>query len=167
MSGLGVHFAISQHEAAQIRSIEDQRERLQFVREAIERPYFAFGPELRAESDRSWDAMHRSLSDGRLDWNGGTYPLNHVVLGGERLYAGDDYIVSLKTTEQVRDIAEALAGIRELAFRYRYFAIDAQSYPVPISDEDFRYTWEWFQGVRKLYAYAAQAGRCVLFTAEP
>jgi len=45
-------------------------------------------------------------------------------------------------------------------------AIDAKSYGFPLSDEDFRYTWDWFQSVRDLYTRAAQAGRFVLFTAD-
>jgi hypothetical protein len=74
--------------------------------------------------------------------------------------------MSLKTPKQVRDIAAALPSITEEDFRRRYFAIDAKSYGVPLSDEDFRYTWDWFQGVRDLYSRAAQEGRCVLFTAD-
>jgi len=37
------------------------------------------------ESDKAREAMHRALADGQLSWDGGTYPLNHVVLGGEDL----------------------------------------------------------------------------------
>ena len=74
--------------------------------------------------------------------------------------------MSLKTPEQVRGIAAALSGITEADFRRRYDAIDARSYGCPLSDEDFRYTWDWFQGVRELYTRAAQTGRFVLFTAD-
>jgi hypothetical protein len=74
--------------------------------------------------------------------------------------------MSLKTPEQVRDIASALATIDEAEFRRRYFQIDAKSYGFPLSDEDFGYTWDWFQGVRDLYERAAKDGRFVLFTAD-
>jgi hypothetical protein len=165
MCRLGVHFAISQDEAARLRAIADDKARLDFVEETIGRAGSGMHPDFKVGSDTSWDAMHRTLADGNLNRSGGSYPLNHVVLGGERLYGGDDYIVSLKTAEQVRDIAAALAGVRELAFRYRYFAIDPQSYGAELSDEDFAATWRWYQSVRALYSRAAQAGRCVLFTA--
>jgi hypothetical protein len=99
-----------------------------------------------------------------LGWR--DYPLNHTVLAGELLYTDSDYIMSLKTPEQVRDIATALTGISEADFRRRYDAINAKSYGFPLSDEDFRYTWDWFQGVRDLYSRAAKEGRFVLFTAD-
>lgn len=96
-----------------------------------------------------------------MSWNGGDYPLNHTVFAGELLYTDSDYIMSLKTPEQVRDIAAALSGITEADFRRRYDAIDPKSYGLPLTDEDFRYTWDWFQGVSDLYTRAAEAGRFV------
>jgi hypothetical protein len=166
MSCLGVHFALTEEEADHLRSIEDEQERVDHLQEVIETTYFEKHPELKAESDKSWDAMHRALADGELSWDGGDYPLNHTVLAGELLYTESDYIISLKNPEQVRDIAAALPAIAEEDFRRRYFAIEPKSYGTPLSDEDFRYTWDWFQGVRDLYARAAKEGRYVLFTAD-
>ena len=166
MSCLGVHFALTEKEVTHLRSMEDEQDRLEHLQEVIEERYLNHDKEFAAESDKSWDAMHRALGDGQLSWDGGDYPLNHTVLGGELLYTDSDYIMSLKTPEQVRDIAAALSGITEADFRRRYNAIHAKSYSFPLSDEDFGYTWEWFQGVRDLYIRAAQAGRFVLFTAD-
>jgi hypothetical protein len=59
-----------------------------------------------------------------------------------------------------------LAAISEEEFRRRYFAIDAGSYGVPLSEEDFRYTWEWLRDVRDLYDRAAQQQRFVLVTVD-
>jgi hypothetical protein len=166
MSCLGVHFALTEQEATHLRSLPDDQSRLEHVHEVIEETYFEKHPDLKAESDKSWDAMHRALAEGQLNWASGEYPLNHTVLAGELLYSESDYIISLKTPEQVHDIATALAGITEADFLRRYLAIDVTSYGFPLSDEDFRYTWEWFQGVRDLYARAAQEGRFILFTAD-
>ena len=63
--------------------------------------------------------MHRALADG------GSSPLNHTVLVGEILYSRSDYILSLKTPSQVRDISAALKLISDEALRRRYFAIQA------------------------------------------
>jgi hypothetical protein len=104
-------------------------------------------------------------ADGNLSWDGGQYPLNHVVLAGELLYTQSDYIMSLKTPQQVQEIAVALRSITGEEFHRRYFAINPDAYGLPVSDEDFGYTWEWFQGVREFYQRAASAGRYVLFTA--
>jgi hypothetical protein len=166
MSCLGVHFALTEKEAAHLRSLDDEQERLEHVQEEIEETYLGEHRDLTAESDKAWDAMHRALADGQLSWDGGQYPLNHTILAGEILYTESDYIMSLKTPQQVRDIAAALPAITEDEFRRRYFAIDAKSYSSPLSDEDFRYTWDYFQEVRELYTKAAKAGRFVLFTAD-
>ena len=48
----------------------------------------------------------------------------------------------------------------------RYFAIDPESYGCPVNEEDFAYTWHWFQNVRQLYTTAAAENRYVLFTAD-
>jgi hypothetical protein len=166
MGCLGLHFALTEQEAAHLRSLPDDASRLEHLLEDLEDTYFGEHPDLMAQSDKSWDAMHRALADGKLTWRGGEYPLNHVVLAGELLYQKSDHIMSLKTPPQVRDIAEALPAITEAEFRRRYFAIDAASYGFPMSEQDLDYTWDWFKGVRDLYLRAASEGRFVLFTAS-
>ena len=166
MSCLGVHFALSEKEVAHLRSLGDEQARLEHLQEIIEEHYLKHEIQFAAESDKAWDAIHRVLADGQLTWDGGVYPLNHTVLAGELLYTASDYIMSLKSPQQVRDIAAALPAITEAEFQRRYSAIDAKSYGRPLSVEDFRYTWDWFQDVRDLYVRAAEAGRFVLFTAD-
>lgn len=166
MSCLGVHFALTDEDAAKLRALATDEERLAFVTEDIEERYFEGGKTYVAESDKAWDAMHRALADGELTWDGGTYPLNHTVLGGERLYSGDDYIMILKTPAQVRDVANALDTLTEQDLRRRYDAIDEASYDGDKNDDDFAYTWEWLQSVRTLFRKAAQEGRHVPFTAD-
>src|SRR5262249_275822 len=153
-------------EVEELRSLPTEQERLDHLIEELEETYFADREEYLAQSDKSWDAMHRALADGQLTWDGGDYPLNHVVLAGELLYTEPDYIMSLRWPEQVRDGAAALPGITEAEFRRRYFAIDPDRYGFPLTEEDFGYTWHWFQQVRRLYLKAASENRYVLFTAD-
>ncbi|WP_295935134.1 YfbM family protein [uncultured Xanthomonas sp.] len=166
MSCLGVHFALSADDVASLLSRQMDDERLALIQEDIERRYFEEFQAYVAESDKAWDAMHRALSDGLLSDDGGRYPLNHVVLGGQSLYGRDDYIVRLKTPEQVRDVALAVMKITPDQFRPLYDAIDPEDYGLELTDEDFQYTWDWFQGVRVLYQTAASEGRHVLFTVD-
>src|SRR2546423_14233286 len=105
MSCLGVHFALTEKEVEYLRSLDDEQDRLEHLQEVIEEHYLNHDKQFAAESDKSWDAMHRALAGGRLSWDGGDYPLNHTILAGELLYTDSDYIMSLKTPEQVRDIA--------------------------------------------------------------
>jgi len=165
MSCLGVHFALTEEEVARLRDVAEE-DRVSYIQEVIEEDYFANHKDLLAQSDKAWDAMHRALADGKLTWDGGKYPLNHVVLAGELLYFESDYIVSLKSPQTVKDIARSLAVLTEVDFRNHYFAIDPQSYDSELSDSGFDYTWDWFQSVRDLYLRAAAEGRYVLFTAD-
>jgi hypothetical protein len=166
MSCLGVHFALSEEDVKALRAFDNEEGRLSHLQEDIEERYLADPGNYAAESDKSWDAMHRALADGRLSWEGGSYPLNHAVLAGELLYSANDYIMSLKTPSQVKEVAIALANMTEVDFRARYNAIPVKDYGQTLSEEDFGYTWEWFQGVRKLFQRAAKEDRYVLFTAD-
>jgi hypothetical protein len=166
MSCLGVHFALSGEEVETLRSQPDDSSRLDYLTEEIEENYFGNQPELVVESDKSWDAVHRTLTDGNLAWDNGKYPLNHVILGGELLYRETDYIMSLKTPKQVQDVAAATSSVTEVEFRQRYFAMDQKQYGSPLSEEDFNYTWENFLSVREFFLSAAKQNRYVLFTAD-
>jgi hypothetical protein len=66
----------------------------------------------------------------------------------------------------VRAIAAALPAVTKDELRAGYDAIDPDSYGMPRSDEDFEYTWEWFQGLVEFYARAAAGGLSVLFTVD-
>lgn len=166
MGCLGVHFSLSAEEAQRLRDFEVEDDRLEYVRETLEEEYFAEHKDRLAQSDKAWDAMHRTLADGLLTDDGGDYPLNHVILGGERLYLDPDYIMVLKTPEQVRDVAAVLPAIDEAEFRRRYFAIDAYDYGPELGEDDFGYTWSNFEDVRSFWLRAASEGRFVLFTAD-
>ena len=166
MSCLGVHFALLPEEVAALEAIDDEGGRLEHLRNEIEVRYFESASDYLAQSDKSWDAMHRTLADGELTWEGGDYPLNHTVLAGKLLYTGDDYILSLKTPAQVKDVAAVLAGLDEVEFRRRYARIDIASYDGQVGDEGFGYTWDRFQDERRLYQRAAAEDRHVLFTAD-
>jgi Domain of unknown function (DUF1877) len=166
MSCLGIHFALTPEEALALEAFDDEQDRLAFVQEDLEERYLEEPKTYAAESDKAWDAMHRALSDGQLSWDGGEFPFNHAVLGGKPLYSDGDYIMSLKTPEQVQAVSLALAALTESDFRDRYNRIDARSYDGELGDDDFEYTWSWFQEVRDLYRRAAAQGRFVLFTAD-
>ena len=166
MGCLGVHFGLSGAEADKLRGFEDDAARLEYLQEELEEDYWADHPDLVAESDKAWDAIHRTLGDGTMNWNCGEYPLNCVILGGESIYGESDYILSLKDPKIVADVAAALPGVTEAQFRAKYFAIDPEDYGFPVTEQDFEYTWSWFQKVRTMWLRAASEGRVILFTAD-
>ena len=166
MSCLGVHFAITDDELDRLESFPTDEERLTYLQEEIEDKYFGEHPEYVAESDKSWDAMHRALSDGDLSYTTGPEPLRFTVIGGLPLYAKGDYIISLKLPLMVGAVAQALSQLSIEEFRKRYDAIDEAKYEFPKSQEDFDYTWQYLQSVRDLFVRAEKDERCVTFSAD-
>lgn len=166
MSCLGVHFALTDEQVNKIRSFDNDDDRLEYLQEEIEETFWNEHPEDGAESDKSWDAMHRLLSDGELSYYDGPEPLRFTVIGGEPMYAKEDYIMSLKTPDQVKLVSEAIASITEEEFRTKYDAMDEGKYGFQKSEEDLEYTWGWFEGVVNLYKKAAAEDRYVLFSAD-
>ena len=140
--------------------------RVAFVQERFEQTLWSSDRSRGQETDKAWDAIHRSLTDGNLEWDNGSYPLNHVILGGELLYHESDYILSLKLPDQVRDIATALDGYTKDEFRAGYGRIDPRTAGYKVGDEDFEYTWHWFVPLRRFYARAAKDTRAVVFKGE-
>lgn len=164
MSCRGMHFALEEKDVQTLRDMEDEDARIEHVTEVIEEDLY--GGDWAAETDKAWDAIHRCFANGTLAPDDGEYPLNHVIMGGEPLVSNDDYFISLKSPAQVRDIAKALGGITQDDLRARYRTIDPSDYGLELSDEDEKYTCEWFGGLVDFYRRAAEAGRWVMFTVD-
>jgi hypothetical protein len=160
---LGVHFALStQDEARLLAAVGDDDAVIGIVEEIEESSY----PEPHCDSDNAWDALHRCLTDGKLEYGGGTYPLRAAVLGGRQLVEEAEYTVSYVSAEQVRDVAEALSVIEEDWLRRRYATLGDTDYTGPVDEDDFEYTWDALEDIREFFAVAAEAGRAVIFTVD-
>ena len=166
MACLGVLFSLDEKTVLKLKSFGSDKDRLFFLQEEIEETIMENDPERFAELDKSWDALHRSLTDGKLEWNNGSFPLNHVILGGELLYHEDDYIMSLKTPEQTKKIADAIEEISDKDLRIGYKKISSSDYGFDLTDDDFEYTWTWFQNSKDFWKKAASENRFVLFTVD-
>lgn len=163
MAARGVHFAITSEQLASVLAASNDDDLMEIIEQIEE----AWDKDDLAESDKAWDAIHRCLTDGSLLYESGEYPLNHVICGGRQLYQGEEYTVSLVMPEQVRDVSAAIDPLTEQWMRQRYFSLlKPDSYGGEIGDEDFGYTWTWFENVRDLYRKAAASGRAVIFTVD-
>jgi hypothetical protein len=121
-----------------------------------------------AALDKSWDVIHRCLTDGsHRDLGKGKTPLSWCLLGGKSLHAGKEFIICYVTPEQVPQVAEALDKIEPHWLIQRYSSnLQASGYAGPITNEDFEYTWDYFTGVRNLYTKAAAANRAIVFVTD-
>jgi hypothetical protein len=163
MGQLGVHFALdaSQRDRLLAASSDDE------VRAAVAAIEEAWDKDHVGESDKAWDAIHRCLTDGSLDDEAGEFPLSHVIIGGKHLHEGEEYIVCFVTDEEVKAIAKALLPITRETMKGWYFTLlDKDDYEGEIGDQDFGYTWDWFENVRELFLRASINGRSVIFTVD-
>lgn len=162
MACRGVLFAITGEQAEQLKAARgNDEEVVRIVQEEIEE---AWDEEHLCQTDKAWDAIHRVLGDGTLGVGSGALSL--CILGGEQLHAGESYIVSLLRPEQVQKLAQALAKVDEAWFRTRYFKIDPIEYGGELGEQDFEYTWDYFQNVREFYERAAADGRWTIFSVD-
>lgn len=143
----GVHFALNDHQVKQLLSAENDDKVLEVVQEEIEG---SWDKEWLQETDKAWDAIHRCLTDGKLN-SEPTSPLHKCILGGQQLYEEEDYIVSYLIPEEVGEVAAAIKDIDEEWMRRKYFAIDPNDYGFPLTEEDFEYTWSWFEELRSSF----------------
>lgn len=161
MACRGVHFAMTGDEAARfVALVPGDGAALMALVADIEN---AWDEDWLVETDKAWAAIHRCLTDGKLEW--GPTVAHLAVLGPEDCYPGDSYIVNFVDAAGVKQVAALLPSIERAAFRAKYDAIDAAEY-VHKSDEDFAYTWDNFEDLRALFVKAAKAGRAVLFTVD-
>jgi hypothetical protein len=160
---LGVHFAItSEHERALLAADDaDDSDTVGVLLDLLEEHWD--DDELKVDTDKAWDAIHRCLTNGALDPDGGGYPLSHAVLGGRHLH--DDYYVVHLSAAEVHDVAAALAGIDQAWLRRRFDTIDPSDFDGTVNDQEFAYTWENLVDVQAFYQRAAAAQRAVIFTA--
>ena len=160
---LGVHFALSTQDEARLLAAAGDDDAVIGIVEQIEEGSFP-GPH--CDSDKAWDALHRCLTDGKLEYANGTYPLRAAVLGGRQLVEDAEYTVSYVSAGQVRDVAEALSVIEEDWLRRRYDTLGDTDYAGPMDEDDFEYTWDALEDIREFFAVAAEAGQAVIFTVD-
>ena len=179
MGCLAVLFALREEDVEKLRQVK-RGDRAEYMHEKIEELFFDQYPEYTCELDKSWDAMHRMLTDGNLNFENQYPPLCNVIFGGEFLYgllrrlsgevvtleAEEDEYMILKTPQQVAEIAEALPQKTREECRERYYRIDVQDYGFELVEDDFEYTWEYLQGSIEFWKRAAEEKRYVLFTVD-
>ena len=163
MACRGVHFAITDKQYRKLTSFTTDDELIEFLQEEIEE---GWDEDWLCETDKAWDAIHRCLTDGKLEWNNGSFPLNAVVIGGKQLHRGEDYIISLITSEQVVQVAGSIKEIDEAFFRKGYQKIKQSEYDGLLGEEDFQYTWEYFKGLPALFEKAAKDRRSIIFSVD-
>ena len=142
--------------------------------ELLESFYLTADQDERIQSvDKSWDAMHRILSGGWLDFEHGDEVLKACVIGGRQLSERDTWIMSYVEPNVVKRGSNAITDISQDWFRTQYFALHTNPpgwfvfrYEVDLDEQDFEYTWDYFTMVRDFYRRMSERGLATVFAAD-
>jgi hypothetical protein len=165
VAGKGFHIALGREHAKRLFGIKDDESLRQFVEELKASPEMKKSGRL-LDNGPLWDPIHRCLTEGTLDPEGGDFPLNHAVLGGKQLHNSGDYVASLVRPDMTRFIADALAELEEDEMRQKFLALDRESYKQPIDEKHFMEMWLALQNLKIFYEAAAEGLEAVIFTAK-
>ena len=165
MDGSGFHIALSRDHAKKLFGLKDD-DTLKAVVEELKN-----SPELNKAGrvlnvGNTWNALHRCLTDGELDPEGGEFPLNHVVLGGKHLHQGKDYFAVLVRPDIVTFIDTELTEIKQTELRQKFFALNAESYTLPRGEKEFAELWRQLLRLRTFFEDCSQNRDAVLFTVK-
>lgn len=163
MTARGVHFAITDDDLFKLQQASSSAEIIDIVTEDIEERWEKQAGFV-AETDKAWDAIHRCLTNGKLEYEGGDFPLKLCILGGRLICEEDDYLIALVDHAQLADLVAALRTITKTGFRDQYDLIPPEDYDGTLNDDDFEYTWSWFSKLPMFFHNAAKADRHVIFT---
>ena len=162
MSCLGGLSAIQKKELDKMRVLSQEGKIVPYLEE-MEQVYSC-------ELWQAWDAIHRALTNGKLEYGGKNPPGCWVILGGEVLRGDregeEDYIVTCKNPHQVKRIYQFLQELTEEKFRELYFAIDPEEYGFELSEDDFEYTWYYLSDSIPFWKNAAEKQLWVLFDVD-
>lgn len=161
MAGRGVLFAIGDDDVAALLGAGGHDEVVRYVKGTIEERW---EKEFLSETDKAWYAIHMCVAGGStLDESDA--PEARCIFGSSTLTTEDDRTVAFTPSAEVSATADALAGIDAEALRAQYDQIDPETYAwADLSDDDFKYTWIYFDAARALWQKAAESGRSVIFT---
>ena len=165
MAGLGFHIALSRDNAKRVFAVPNDTALLALIEE------FKNSKELRkngqvVECKRTWDAIHRCLTEGTLDPTGGEVPMNHAILGGKQLNKGNEFIAVLVRPDLTPFVAEAMHDMKEPDFRQRFFALGQHGYDQPINEKEYTLVWHHVQELRSFFEFCSEERFAVLFTAK-
>jgi hypothetical protein len=160
MSGKGYHLAIRPEEARLLlRDGPDAAlQALDKLREQMERST----PECIHGYYKDWDVLHRCLSDGTFNPDGGVYPLNQCFICAT-LLCTEGAIVNLVRAETVPDVADSLQNLPKEDFVARFLVQSGLEFTEATFQQEFEGYYQKLTALGEFYRRAADGGRAILF----
>ena len=161
----GVHFALTPAQDARLLALADAGDEAAVMAE-VDALEASWDTAWLCESDKAWDAIHRSFCHGQLLYEGGEAPLNQLICGGRQLVLMDEATLSHVSADAVQQVADAAAAITREALHQRYGQIKQRGYAHQLGEADFADAWANFQDLSAFFARAAADRRAVIFTVD-
>jgi len=163
--GPGFQIALSRDYAKRVFANKDDASLPPLITELLGDKTLKSGGQI-LELKKTWDAIHRCLTDGTLDPEAGDFPLNHVILGGKQLHKGDDYVAAVVRPDMVTFIATGLHDLKEPDFRKCFFALGEKGYDQPINEKEYSFIWHMIHEIRAFFEFCDEERYAVLFTGK-
>ncbi|MFC3274421.1 DUF1877 family protein [Agromyces mediolanus] len=157
---LGVHFRLTDAEAARVREAAGDDERLGAVLAELEADEEVWARA--CETDKAWDPIACALAPaGEAD----EWPARGVIGGARSLQQDDDaaWITHLDPGETA-EVADYLAGLDDAAFAAAYAEMPEELRNPEFGPDEQGYALAMLAGLRPFFEAARREGQHVVFT---
>ncbi|MEX0818138.1 MAG: DUF1877 family protein [Pirellulaceae bacterium] len=161
--GQGAYIVLTREDARELMAQQDDAG-VRAVAERMRNSPKHLEEDLVLDCGHYWDPIHRALTDGTLDRDGGEFPLDHCVLGGRRLHEGHDFEAILIRPDIVPHVAASMHDLKRAEFTDRYLALDPAAYGKQPTEAEGDESWAMLKLIRQLYEDAGNEHAAVLFT---
>ena len=162
MARLGMLYAITDEALAQLEA-QDIDQMYDYMLEEIEEELFNTSEAF--ELDKAWEGVQFCLGEGM--WNEENKVPYNVVFGGELILDHNDYVISLKKPEVIKDIVAYLeANNLQKTIKNNFDKIPEEDFTLPKNEDCCDFLLGWSEGLLEFYKNALDKELNVIFTVD-
>lgn len=162
MARLGMFYAITDEALEQLKA-QDIDEMYDYMLEEIEEELFNTSESF--EINKAWEGVQFCLGEGT--WNEENKVPYNVVFGGELILDHNDYVISLKKPEVIKDIVAYLeANNLQETIKNNFDKIPEEDFTLPKNENCCDFLLEWSKGLLEFYKNALEKQLNVIFTVD-
>ena len=162
MARLGMFYAITDEALEQLKA-QDIDEMYDYMLEEIEEELFNTSESF--EINKAWEGVQFCLGEGT--WNEENKVPYNVVFGGELILDHNDYVISLKKPEVIKDIVAYLeANNLQETIKNNFDKIPEEDFTLPKNEDCCDFLLECSKGLLEFYKNALDKQLNVIFTVD-
>jgi len=165
VAGQGTYIILTRNDAKELFGLDGDEAVWEFAENVRSSPKHREA-DLILDCGNAWDPIHRVLTDGTLSHDADEFPNDHCVLGGRRLYEGEDREVIMVRPDIVILVAESLHKMKRAEFSDKFMALDPALYGKKPTEAEGDIVWGMFKLIRQLFEFASGEHAAVVFTVK-